>query len=60
MMKYQKQEVIKHRGKYKKLITPMLLIKVKRLSNNSLLLTHTSIMKINSLIKVSNRLAGIL
>ena len=46
----QKQDAIKLRGKYQKLITPMLLIKLKKSSNNSLLLTHTSIMKITGLV----------
>ena len=46
----QKQELIKLRGKYQKLIAPMLLMKLKNSPDNSLLLTHTSIMQRTGLV----------
>ncbi|WP_343339062.1 hypothetical protein TPELB_14110 [Terrisporobacter petrolearius] len=46
----QKQDIIKLRGKYQKIITPLLLKELKKSPNNSVLLTHTSIMKITGLV----------
>lgn len=46
----QKQEIIKLRGKYQKLIAPMLLMELKKSPDNSLLLTHTSIMQRTGLV----------
>ena len=49
----QKQEIIKLRGKYQKLIAPMLLMELKKSPNNSLLLTHTSIMQRTGLVNAN-------
>ena len=46
----QKQEIIRLRGKYQKLIVPMLLMELKKSPDNSLLLTHTSIMQKTGLV----------
>ena len=46
----QKQEIIKLRGKYQKLIAPMLLIELKKSPDHTLLLTHTSIMQKTGLV----------
>lgn len=49
----QKQDIIKLRGKYQKLIAPMLLMELKKSPNNSLVLTHTSIMQRTGLVNTN-------